>query len=88
MNSKQHRGWFSRIRLQAGGTVLAFAVLVSHVARAQTLNVLHNFKGTRGIGVSPYAGLVRDAAGNLYGTTYPAAGSSAERCLSWIRLES
>ncbi len=36
---------------------------------AQTLTTLHAFTGD-GDGASPYAGLVRDAVGNLYGTTY------------------
>jgi uncharacterized repeat protein (TIGR03803 family) len=74
MNSDQHRGSFSRRRLQAAVSVLAFAVLGSQLAQAQTFNVLHNFKGPGGTGVSPYAGLVRDAAGNLYGTTYQGGG--------------
>jgi uncharacterized repeat protein (TIGR03803 family) len=38
-------------------------------AKAQTLAVLHSFAGSPGDGVEPLSSLVRDAAGNLYGTT-------------------
>jgi len=44
-------------------------------APAQTFNVLYNFAGPPD-GAHPYAGLVRDAAGNLYGTTYTGGSSS------------
>jgi uncharacterized repeat protein (TIGR03803 family) len=37
-------------------------------ARGQTFTVLHSFKGGTD-GESPYGGVVRDTAGNLYGTT-------------------
>jgi uncharacterized repeat protein (TIGR03803 family) len=37
--------------------------------------VLHSFVGTPTDGQSPYAGLVRDAAGNLYGTTLSGGAS-------------
>jgi len=44
-------------------------------ARAQTLTTLYSFKGEPD-GQGPYSTLVRDAAGNLYGTT--SAGGNAK----------
>lgn len=38
--------------------------------------VLYAFSTGHGDGDSPYAGLIRDAAGNLYGTTFNGGGSS------------
>ncbi len=38
-------------------------------ARAQTFTVLHTFTGAPNDGEWPFAGLIRDSAGNLYGTT-------------------
>ena len=49
--------------------VLLFLLVTAMAARAQTLRVLHTFTG-KPDGSLPYAGLVRDGAGNLYGTTY------------------
>jgi len=46
--------------------------------KAQTVAVLHTFTGGAD-GATPEAGLTRDAAGNLYGTTYY-GGSTAGRC--------
>jgi len=41
-----------------------------------TENVLHSFTNSNGDGASPYAGLVMDSSGNLYGTTNQGGGSS------------
>jgi uncharacterized repeat protein (TIGR03803 family) len=50
--------------------VLALAALRMTPAQAQTARevVLHNFG--RPEGANPQAGVIRDSAGNLYGTTY------------------
>src|SRR5258708_30476130 len=42
---------------------------VFEVSSSDALSVLHAFTGTQGDGGYPFAGLVRDAAGNLYSTT-------------------
>jgi uncharacterized repeat protein (TIGR03803 family) len=47
---------------------------VFKISPAGTETVLHSFKGTGGDGASPGAPLVRDAAGNLYGTTLYGGG--------------
>jgi uncharacterized repeat protein (TIGR03803 family) len=41
-----------------------------------TETVLHSFAGGSSDGASPYAGVIMDATGNLYGTTYAGGGSS------------
>jgi uncharacterized repeat protein (TIGR03803 family) len=71
-NLMQHRRQISRIRPQAAVLALAFALMTAvaatQSAEARTYHVLHSFTG--GVdGGQPYAGLVRDATGNLYGTT-------------------
>jgi len=49
--------------------VLVFGVVTTQSAQAQTFTDLYNFRGSPD-GANPYgAGLIRDAAGNLYGTT-------------------
>jgi len=61
-------------RLRAVGIALALAIVLvpavvgTKSAEAQTFKVLYSFTGGAD-GGEPLAGLVRDAAGNLYGTT-------------------
>ena len=73
-NTLQHRGWISRIRLLAASVALALPVVLvptliaTQSAQAQSYKVLYRFTGGAD-GAAPYAGLVRDPAGNLYSTT-------------------
>ena len=72
-NPEQHRDWISRMGLEASVTlslvvVLVLGVIAIQSAQARTFTVLYTFTG-RADGYSPYAGLVRDSAGTLYGTT-------------------
>src|SRR5450631_226172 len=48
--------------------VLGLAMLAAVPAQAQTFSTLHNFTGSPD-GAGPAGGLIRDSAGNLYGTT-------------------
>jgi uncharacterized repeat protein (TIGR03803 family) len=56
---------------------LMLAAAVVRPATAQTFTVLHVFNGGPNDGANPHAGVVRDAAGNLYGTTFQ-GGSNSE----------
>jgi len=47
---------------------LLLAITAARAAASQTFSIIHNFTGGAE-GASPFAGLVMDAAGNLYGTT-------------------
>jgi uncharacterized repeat protein (TIGR03803 family) len=49
--------------------MLVLGAITLSSAQAQTFTVLYNFAGGTTDGSYPYAGLIRDAAGNLYGTT-------------------
>jgi uncharacterized repeat protein (TIGR03803 family) len=53
---------------QYGGTNGGFGTVYKLTAKGK-LTLLHSFAGTPD-GVNPFAGLLMDAAGNLYGTTY------------------
>ncbi len=48
--------------------MIGFVTLTSMQAHAQTLSILHSFKGGAD-GLAPYGALIRDAGGNFYGTT-------------------
>ena len=56
-------------RVYAAALVLAPGMVVQGMARAATSVVLHRFNDRMPHGINPYAGVVRDTAGNLYGTT-------------------
>jgi uncharacterized repeat protein (TIGR03803 family) len=68
----------AKTTLHAASIALAFAVLfamANQAAQAQTYTVLYTFTGVPD-GAAPEAGVVRDAAGNLYGTTLAGGDSS------------
>ena len=56
----------------------AFELIKPHPGGNWTEQVLHDFGGDND-GFAPYAGLIFDAAGNLYGTTYY-GGTSGQHC--------
>ena len=72
-NPLKYGEWISRMRWRgASGAVawvvgLGLVVVETSSAQAPTFKVLYTFMGSSD-GGGPYAGLVRDAAGNLYGT--------------------
>src|SRR5258708_4730146 len=65
----------SRTRLRGATAALAalaafgLGVIAIPSAPAQTFTVLYSFTKSSGDGANPSAGLIRDGAGNLYGTT-------------------
>ena len=71
---EQFRSLIFCISSQAARAALAVAVVfaltvgLARLAQAQTETVLYSFAGPTD-GDLPYAGLIFDAAGNLYGTT-------------------
>ena len=73
MMKPQDGGWISRISLPGASCVLAFVaalglqLVAAQSAPPRTFKVLYTFQGLSD-GGEPYAGLVRDAAGNLYST--------------------
>ncbi len=71
-----------KINSRAAQTMLAFAfglslaAMLVQQAHAQTYTVLYTFTGGTD-GGEPYAGVIRDRAGNLYGTTYASGDLNA-----------
>jgi uncharacterized repeat protein (TIGR03803 family) len=80
VNPRQERARISRMRHRCTHSLLALAAMfVSAIAadesvQAQTYSVLYAFKGAPD-GQGPFAGVARDKAGNIYGTTYWAGNS-------------
>src|SRR5579872_7555562 len=73
MLNLQCGGWISRMRLRGVSVALTFVIVLglgivaAQSAPALGFKVLYTFQGASD-GGGPYAELVRDAAGNLYGT--------------------
>jgi len=59
---------------QFGGTQLSSGTIFE-LSKAGKLSLLFDFGGHNNNGATPAAGLVRDAAGNLYGTTLDGLGN-------------
>ena len=80
-NSAEYRSWTLNLRFRpaiaAMAVAIAFALIavVPQAAHTQTFTVLHNFTGGLD-GGGPYAGLIMDARGNLYGTAAEGAITS------------
>jgi uncharacterized repeat protein (TIGR03803 family) len=56
----------------------ALITVLASLTQGQTFNVVYAFQGPPADGANPFAGLVRDAEGNLYGTTE--TGGSGKPC--------
>jgi uncharacterized repeat protein (TIGR03803 family) len=80
------------MRLRALSATLAFAALlvlaVTQGAQAQTFTVLYAFPGDGSHGYDPHSTLLRDAKGNLYGTTFQGGANCNHRgCGTVFKLD-
>jgi uncharacterized repeat protein (TIGR03803 family) len=82
----KHQGWMLEANSGRASAVLtlALALLLTVVgtlsAQAQTYSVLYSFTGGAD-GAYPYAGVILDKAGNLYGTTFQ--GGDPNKCATY-----
>ena len=83
MTHKVHlQPWLFKINSRTAQTMLALAfglvlsAMLAQPSQAQTYTVLYTFTGGTD-GGQPYSGLIRDHAGNLYGTTYASGDITA-----------
>ncbi|HEY3974697.1 MAG TPA: choice-of-anchor tandem repeat GloVer-containing protein [Candidatus Sulfotelmatobacter sp.] len=81
LNSRR-RGWAGNF-LPASVIVMmaGLVALAAPAAQAQTFQVLHAFSGGSD-GAEPWAGVILDPAGNLYGTTFY-GGSTSAGCVAF-----
>jgi len=64
----QTRDWTARTGILLTMAALTLGTLLIPSSQAQSFSVLYSFQGTTD-GGQPFAGLIRDSSGNLYGTT-------------------
>jgi uncharacterized repeat protein (TIGR03803 family) len=63
------RGKRLSVSLKAASAIVTASLLITSAWAAPREKVLHSFRNNSKGGVNPYAGLIFDTAGNLYGTT-------------------
>jgi uncharacterized repeat protein (TIGR03803 family) len=72
--ANSHRSLHQRLVNNKCQLTLIVVLLLAALAQAQTFTTLYNFTGGSD-GAWPYAGVIQDPSGNLYGTTFGRNGS-------------
>ena len=88
MNSTSFRSFTKPVFARGAVSLTVMAILLfiaASTVQAQTYTILHNFTGGRDGGL-PYAGLVMDRAGNLYGTASAGGTSCPGGCGTVFKL--